>query len=129
MAHKRLSAFQTEDYGLLCDYLTSFDGLLLTPNILTEAANLVVQIKEPARKALRRTLSRIAHSFPETYIASRTASSQPEYQRLGLTDAGVLSVLTADTLLLTTDFALWIAAGVRGCSATNFNHVRDQTMS
>ena len=73
-----------------------------------------------------RRLQFLIHGSSEIVVASIDASSNPKYQRLGLTDAALLEVATADTPLLTVDFDLYLAALESGEErAVNFTHYRN----
>ena len=61
----------------------------------------------------------------EIYIESRDACSRPKYRRLGVADAALLST-AQDSLLLTADAALHIAAEASGLDTVNFNHERER---
>ncbi|MYN29963.1 hypothetical protein [Duganella levis] len=47
------------------------------------------------------------------------------FTRLGLTDAGLASLVRADTLLLTDDLDLYVVAVAMGGDAVNFTHMRE----
>lgn len=47
------------------------------------------------------------------------------FARLGLTDASLATLVGADTLLLTDDLDLYVAAVSTGGDAINFTHMRD----
>ncbi len=124
--HKRLRAFDAENYAMLIAHL---DGttLVTTPNAMTEASNLVAQgVREPARSPLFAELKIFSETVSEAYVPSTSATSMPEYLWLGLTDAAWLARLDSGTELLTVDLNLVLAAQRRGRSAVNFNHRRDQ---
>ena len=54
-------------------------------------------------------LQYLIHGSQEIVVASVDASSNSEFERLGLTDAALLEVVTTDTPLLTVDFDLYLA--------------------
>lgn len=125
--HKRLDAYRVSDYTLLLSCVQRHDAVVVIPNVVAEASNLLGQIDEATAKILRLALrEQILHSF-ESYIPSKAATQRPEYQRLGLTDAALLQCLVLDSsrTLLTADFDLYMGACLNGASAINFNHLRD----
>ncbi len=123
--HKNLSAYTLADYALLLDVLRQAQTVVVTPNTLTEASNLIRQIGEPDRRRLTETLANLAEHCPELYVESTLAIKQPEFERLGLTDAALLALSSAERVLLTSDADLYIAAATRGLPVENFHHVRE----
>lgn len=124
-SHKRLTEFMEEDFSLLQVLLKGASAIILTPNTLTETSNLATKINEPAKSQILLTLAVISHDFAEVYHPSRDASKGEEFLRLGLTDSVLLDISQPDTVLLTTDNGLYLAALERGQQAINFNHHRD----
>lgn len=124
--HKRVSSFSVSEFNLLLDFLSDFEAILITPNILSETSNLAAQIREPARSEISSCLRDLILNSEESYIPSTTASSRTEFPRLGLVDASILEVGETGTTLITTDLDLYIAASKAGIEAVNFNHIREQ---
>jgi hypothetical protein len=121
--HKRLKEYTEHDYDILRYSLTTATLVVVTPNVLTETSNLACQIGEPAKSRILAVFRTIIHQLDEQPISSQQASNQPEFLRLGLTDAGLLESLSSSTTLLTADLDLYIAAHSRGYSAVNFRHL------
>jgi hypothetical protein len=123
--HKRTAGFTSEDYDLLLDCVEGFDRILVTPNILTEASNLLRQTGEPLSSKLTSDLGALVHGLEEEYVASVVAVEQGDYVRLGLTDSGLIECARDDVPLLTTDLDLYLAVIQKHPeAATNFNHLR-----
>lgn len=124
--HRRLEHYSAEDYDILLELLKDADQLLVTPNTLTEASNLIRQRGEPERSLLMRRLQFLIHGSKEIVVASVDASSHEKFERLGLTDAALLEIACSDTPLLTVDFDLYLAALESGEErAVNFTHYRN----
>lgn len=126
--HKRTNQFGVKDYRLLDDVVRQFKKLVATPNVLTEASNMVAQIggKETVTR-LRVVLARIVEALDEHYVPSTQASKVEEFRRLGLTDAALLFLAKQDRLLvLTDDRHLYDALQKRGIAAINFHHLREE---
>ena len=121
--HKRLKAFTTADFHLLRDFIDSARGIVVSPNTLTEASNLIGQIAEPALSDIRGVFRRILAKATETTVPSRKAADDTAFLRLGLTDAVLLDETFQDLTLLTTDFDLYSEASKRGRTAVNFNYL------
>ena len=123
--HKRLRTYDADDFDLLRRIVSISGGLIVTPNTLSEASNLLKQINEPARTMIGRGFRQMIERVQEVYVESAIASARPEFLRLGLTDSAILHVGKDDVVLLSADFDLCIAAQSAGYEAQNFNHLRD----
>ena len=108
--HGRLEHYSTEDYDILSELLEDADDLYVTPNTLTETSNLLGQHGEPERSLLMKRLQYLIHGSREIIVASAEASSNAKFERLGLTDAALLEIVTTDIPLLTVDLDLYLAA-------------------
>ena len=99
--HRRLRAYSAEDYEILIDLLDRVERVFVTPNTLTETSNLLAQHAEPERSRFFDRLRFIIHESEEIVVASAVASSNSAFNRLGLTDAALLEVVTPETPLVT----------------------------
>jgi hypothetical protein len=122
--HRRLRDYSEEDFDLLIEFIRPMSALIVTPNILTETSNLLSGIGEPARSHIADTFRQLIGSLDERFVHSTRAVEQPEFPRLWLTDAAVLTELVNSHVLLTADLDLYLAALQRGYTAVNFNHLR-----
>ena len=121
--HRRLREFQEEDYERLIDMVGQVGEILVTPNTLTEASNLLAQHGEPERSRFFEVLRVLIEEHEEIVVASKTASRNNQFKRLGLTDAALLEVISNSNPLITVDLALYLAATKKeGESAFNFRH-------
>ena len=124
--HRRLKAYTTEDYDILVDRLGQVDQVYVTPNTLTETSNLLAQHADPERTRFFDKLRILIQESEEIVVASAQASSNSAFGRLGLTDAALLEIVTAEAPLLTVDLDLYLAALAKGEDvAVNFTHLRD----
>ena len=124
--HRRLRAYSAEDYEILIDLLDRVERVFVTPNTLTETSNLLAQHREPERSHFFDRLRFIIHESEEIVVASAVASSNSAFNRLGLTDAALLEVVTPETPLVTVDLDLYLAANASGQEvALNFTHLRN----
>jgi hypothetical protein len=122
--HKRLDKYTEDDFDLLCEVLSGFARVIVTPNTLSEASSLVRLIGDPIRSEIYAAFGVMA-ATDEIYVASRIAAAEPEFPRLGLTDAVLLSDDLGAYPLVTADLDLYLAASKRGRNALNFHHLRD----
>ena len=106
--HRRVRTFEPEDYDLLLDLLlqTHQPGVV-TPNTLTELSNL---LEDGQDKRFLRQLKEFVEASEEIVVASSTASNNRAYERLGLSDAVLLEIASAERPLVTTDLDLYHAA-------------------
>lgn len=124
--HKRLGGYTKYDFLMLLEIIRDYQQIILTPNTLTEASNLVRHTTEPARSAIMQVFSCFIADHNEVYCESKGASKSELFIKLGLTDA-MISDLALDqrNCLLTVDLKLYLMTLSRGGNAENFNHYRD----
>ncbi len=125
--HKRVNPFDGADFDLLVAIIGRASKVLFTPNVVTETSNLSRQIAEPHRTRVARVLRAMLHSADEVYMPSRSVTGHPEYEALGVTDAGLLALLGPEMTLYTADLDLWAAGRRLGLRVVNFNHVRQMS--
>ena len=124
--HRRLREYSAEDYDILISLLDPVARVYVTPNTLTETSNLLGQHANPERSRFFDRLRFIIHESEEVVVASGQASSNSEFNRLGLTDAALLEAVTPETPLVTDDLKLYLAAITSGQEvALNFAHYRN----
>ena len=122
-SHRRSRHFSPDDYDRLLALLEPLDRVLVTPNTLTEASNLLSSSRDPRPMAYLRAL---IEKTEEIVVASRDAVQNRMFVRLGLTDAALLEVVSAETPLITVDFDLYGAASAKGEGvAVNFTHFQE----
>jgi hypothetical protein len=123
--HKRLQAYDKDDFIILEKILDTYSNITLCPNVLSETSNLLRYVGEPIRSEIAAKLHELIDGLGEEYISSAAAADQADYLRLGLTDAVLIKLAETGSDLLTDDLPLYLAAVGRGLSATNYNHIRD----
>ena len=124
--HRRLEHYSAEDFDILAEFLENANQLYVTPNTLTETSNLVRQHGDPEKSLLMRRLQFLIHESQEIIVSSTEASSNYNFEKLGLTDAALLEAVTKDIPLLTVDFDLYLAAIASDEEgAINFNTFRN----
>ncbi len=124
--HRRLRRFTAEDFDSLINLLHPVAQVFVTPNTLTETSNLLAQHRAPERSRFFDRLRFIIQESKEIVVASTDASRNNAFERLGLTDAALLEVVTAETPLVTVDLDLYLAALAKGQdTAVNFTHLQN----
>lgn len=122
--HKRLQAFEDDDYDLLEDMLRGSGQLLLCSYVLAEVSNLFRHIAEPDRTRISAAFAQLVAESDELAIPAKRAVHHAAYPRLGLSDAALLTAAADGPTLLTADFDLHIAALSNRCTSVNYNHAR-----
>lgn len=123
--HKRLSAFDVKDFNRLVELTERTRELVTIPQAIAEVANLAVQgIVDPLRTEILIRLKTFVGEAHEVAVPSRTAVGQKEYTRLGVTDSAWLAAIVPDTVFVTTDESLFVAATQRNIDAVLFSRVR-----
>ena len=126
--HRRLSEFTPEDYDLFVRFTSRYGHLVVTPNTLPEASNLVTYHSEPDRSRFLEKLRSLIHETKEVVVSSAHASENPAFVRLGLTDAALLEAISREQPLVTVDLKLYLAALAKDeCAAVNFTHYQHRT--
>jgi hypothetical protein len=88
---KTLSAFVEDDYDLLGDVINnnSFNRLVTTPHIMTEVSNLLGKERDDIRRLGREAMAEFLSKCTEHTDSSVILVSEPEFNRLGLTDVAI----------------------------------------
>jgi len=123
--HKNLSAYDADGFGLLVEKLADYSQVVLTPNTLTEASNLLRQTREPDRSRVTLMLGSLILERDERYVISKDVVTEKTFGRLGLTDAALIFAARKNGVLLSADVNLYLAALDEGIEALNFAHLYD----
>ena len=124
--HRRLQTFEPEDYEHLRAMVFRANCVLVTPNTLTEASNLLGQHGEPERSRFFDTLKSLIELSKEIVVTSADASRNSHFHRLGLTDAALLEAVSGDAPLVTVDLDLYLAAAAKDPNcAVNYRHLQN----
>ena len=122
--HRRLREFSADDYDRLIRMISRFNQVVVTPNTLTETSNLLALHNDPERSRFLDTLRFVVENSEEVTVASVDACRHGAFRRLGLTDAVLLEIVSADTPLITVDLDLYVAASKKQPNAAvNFRHL------
>jgi len=124
LRNRRTKRYSIEDYQILARYLTRFSRVMILPNIATETSNLIGALSGDYLKKARAILAAGLNVWNESYIQSASASKEPDFNRLGLTDAAILICATRETEVLTDDLDLYLSLSRKRIPVTNFTHLR-----
>lgn len=126
--HKRLRTFRSRDFDRLQEMVARYERVLVTPNTLTEASNLLMQHREPERSRLTLALRTLIRESHEVFVSSPDAAEHPSFSRLGLTDSGLPGLVSKDAPLVTVDIDLYLAtAATDPSSAVNYRHLQERS--
>lgn len=121
---KRTTKYIKEDYDVLDAFISNFESIITTPNIMTEVNNLATCLSDSYKYRFYQIFHTLINKSEETYLASSTISIQDEFSVLGITDTGILSHFVKEYLLLTDDFTLSNYFASKSGDVINFNHIR-----
>src|SRR4051794_39538240 len=88
--HKNLTAFTIDDFELLSLLIGTEPELILLPNTVSEAANLLRQHRNPERTRIMQVFAALIDQHRERYLESALVAEMKHYLRLGITDAAIL---------------------------------------
>lgn len=123
--HKRLKAYNDDDFRRIVDLISPFDKVLTCPHILAETSNLLANTNDVEKRDLLEGLRVLLADMEEVSPPSIFACDHEAYHRLGLTDAVLLSMEISGAPLLTVDLDLTLAATKGGREAINYNWHRE----
>lgn len=120
--HKRTDKYSVRDFERLLNIIGHHEVFRVTPNILTEISNIGRQTKSYIKSAFIEQFSSVIEIMEEEYLQSRELVQHGCYHRLGLSDVSVLSACDDQTLLVTDDLDLYLAASYEQIDVINFTH-------
>jgi len=121
---KGTKTFTAQDFELLKVLFSYFSRVMTTPNILTEVSNLSNQLRENEKERFYSEFASGASRFHENYTSSAEICETEHFKKFGLTDSGIIAMVTGQYLVLTDDFKLSNYLQNAGVDAINFNHIR-----
>lgn len=118
---KRTQAFDSQDYEALIKLISRSKKLFTTPNILTEASNLLGNDLMPV-------LGTLICEFEECYVKSSQIIEENVklFEKFGLSDAVIKQLSTENILIITVDLPLYHFISSLGLPVMNFTHIRGQ---
>ena len=130
IGRKRLERYDGEAGSLLVNYVSKFNRVLTTSHVLAETSNLAAQIVD--RRARDELFTKFhplfclvtPESFGQCAVLGENVDSKL-FSRIGLTDSCLASLVQRETLLLTDDLDLYVAAVATHGQVINFTHMRE----
>ena len=125
---KCTKAFTVEDYDLLIQFMSNFKRIVTTPNILTEASNLLGYESDKIKRDFYTLFSSYVRGFEERFTPSKKIVIHEHFSKFGLTDLATLDNAKGRYLVLTVDLPLFGYLQNMGVDVINFNHLRTQNL-
>ena len=123
---KRTAIFTEDDYDLLITLIKK-SKIVITPNVLTEASNLLESYNNSSSSTeVFLTLKRILTEINEQYFSSLELSSNECFLKFGLSDSSIYELSKKGVIAITIDFPLFGYLSNKNCPVLNFNHVRTE---
>lgn len=119
---KRTSMFNETHYEILIK-LISNSQILLTPNVVTEASNLLESYSFEKQKIGLQFLKNICKKIPESYEQSSKLVDLEIFKDYGLSDSSVFNLCKVGAIAITVDFNLYISLMSNNLKVINFNHL------
>lgn len=123
---KHTNIFNKDDFHLLRAFLQNFE-LIVTPNILTELANLMDTLNKKTEMRLFAYLSTSIARWDESYIPSKDIHT-PAFLKFGLADSVIHKLAEQGVIIMTVDFPLYHYLSGLNLAAINFNHLRSELL-
>lgn len=123
---RRVKEYMPEDYQAAIDFISGFKQVVVTPNVVTECSDLLSDDDDFREKERLKLFLQPCDSLRvEEYVPSYKASLLDQYSYLGIADCSLLSIVDDETVLLTADSKLYVAALNMNPNCVNFNHLRN----
>ncbi|MEZ0543117.1 hypothetical protein [Fibrella arboris] len=122
---KRTRQYTVDDFYLLLRIIDNCQSVVLTPNILTEASNLLEGVSYKGIDALS-VLKGVAERSEEQYMNSLSIMQAHAkiYTKFGLSDAVIYAMAQEDFAVVTQDLKLYSYLEGMGLNVLNFNNFR-----
>lgn len=122
---KRTNIFQDKDYDLLIKLLSK-SNIILTPNVVSEASNLLESYSIKGQKVGLLGLKSIIEIVGETYNKSNELTKLGSYLKFGLSDSSIDVLCQNNVIPITVDFPLYGYLVSKSYPVINFNHIRTE---
>lgn len=120
---KRTQMFTEKDYDSLVELING-SQIILTPNVVTEASNLLESYKYEKENIGLIFLKNICENIPETYESSKLLTNNNAFLKFGLSDTSLANLCKVGAITITVDLSLYGYLIGNNYKAINFNHVR-----
>ena len=123
---KRTQAYDLQAFLILDAFLSQFQRIVTTPNVMTEVSNLAGALDQGSRREFFAHWRDVAGAAlaDERYVESEAARQAPSFPRLGITDAAIEVLAGRGNGILTDDLPLYVQLSEHGRHVLNFTHLR-----
>jgi hypothetical protein len=105
--HSRISSYSFKDFDLLCEIISAFDRLIMTPYAFAEISNILnISAKRHVDSKLIMQFQQLAIMADEISIVTQDVVQDPAFQIFGLTDAAWTMALNPEIVFYSADAAL-----------------------
>jgi hypothetical protein len=119
---KRTNMFDERDFIVLSKLIKN-SKIVLTPNVLTEASNLLETYNKQHQSLLFSKLKEIINTIKEQIISSSELADLKSFHLLGLADSSLFELANKGIIPITTDFYLYTFLVSMQTRVINFNHI------
>jgi len=120
---KRTNQYTYDDYLLLVE-LIKMSTIVLTPNVLTEASNLLEQYEFYNQRIGLKNIENIISQSNEIYTKSNELVKLDTYLKFGLADSSIYNLCKKGIMAITVDLPLYGYLSSKSLPVINFNHYR-----
>ena len=113
-----------QDYTLITNEIGAFEASVTTPYLLAEVNTLFPKPDENTLIDCRRTLASYIPWLENNYVIPEVLADDNSFASFGIADISILHAASADTLVLTADWALYGLLEHRGCSVIHYEVLR-----
>jgi hypothetical protein len=127
--HKRTRQYLAEDFDLLLNLLKLFHNhIVTTPNILTEASNLLGDCNSSDQVRLWKKFIAGISILDEKYLPSKSVSQTLMFSKFGLSDSAIIELVKEKCLVLTDDAMLFQYLEKSRIDVLNFTQLRTSNL-
>ena len=124
---RRVREYCPDDYKTALDIVSEYQQIVIYPQMSSLNALIFFRMMSDFREKqwLKSFLEIDERACIREYVPSKEAASLEQYRYLGVADCSLLSLVDEDTVLLTADSKLYLAAADLNPRCMNFNHMRN----
>ena len=120
--HKRLAAYDTGSYDVLCRLLANYDEIVVTPGCLAETTNLLDSDRGSQTRChqILKELIKSGETLSETHVPAVKVVEKQPFMWLEFTDASYVELAEEGIPVITADFRLYQQVVARNEGSVNF---------
>lgn len=120
---KRTQTFTEQDYDSLVTLIQG-SQIMITPNVVTEASNLLESYTYGKENIGLKFLQNICQSIPEMFEKSQILTNNSAFMKFGLSDSSIANLCKVGAIAITVDLPLYGYLISQNYKVINFNHIR-----